>query len=325
MAKGTDVIGKAIIVHTTGEQKESIYDLVVDHARNSVLGFLVDKEGWFGNPRMLPIEGVQAIGPDAVIVPSADSFHVIEQDDELYRFDGGNRVLKGVKIMTEHGKDLGTITDLQFNDTTGAIEGYEVSGGLFADTYSGRSFVPVSQALVVGKDVAFVPDETEQLMEQQVGGIKAATQAAGQKIQDASQAAGEKYDSVKDSASQKLGDMKEKAPGAMQNTSSHLHSGSEDLKQQVTDFWQDVKKTVTDYKDQTAQHMEEGKIKNALGRPVNRPIFDKSDQVILNTGDLITNHVVERARENGVLDILLSSVYGKEPEFSNEELKAKKA
>jgi uncharacterized protein YrrD len=84
------------------------------------------------------------------------------------------------------------VVDLYFDEHTGNIEGYEVSGGLFADAYSGRSFVPALQTLKIGRDVAFVPTQTAQLMEEQVGGFKAAMQTVGGKFQETAQGAGER-------------------------------------------------------------------------------------------------------------------------------------
>ena len=88
------------------------------------------------------------------------------------------------------GRDLGTMTDLYFDDTTGAIEGYEVSGGLFADAYSSRSFVPAPDTLKIGEDIAFVPSETADLMQEQIGGLKGAMQTAGGKVQEMAQFTG---------------------------------------------------------------------------------------------------------------------------------------
>jgi len=59
-----------------------------------------------------------------------------------------------------------------------------------------------------------------------------------------------------------------------------------------------------------------------LGRPVTRVILDPEDNVILNVGELITHRAVRQAEESGVLNILLSSVYTKEPEISDKELRA---
>ena len=53
---------------------------------------------------------------------------------------------------------------------------------------------------------------------------------------------------------------------------------------------------------------ETQKVRDALGRPVNRVILDPQDTIILNIGEIITNKAVNSARAAGILDILLSSV-----------------
>jgi lactate dehydrogenase-like 2-hydroxyacid dehydrogenase len=58
------------------------------------------------------------------------------------------------------------------------------------------------------------------------------------------------------------------------------------------------------------------------GRPVTRVILDPEDNVILNVGELITHRAVSQAETSGVLNILLSSVYTKEPQISDKELRA---
>ncbi|AWN24092.1 photosystem reaction center subunit H [Deinococcus irradiatisoli] len=53
---------------------------------------------------------------------------------------------------------------------------------------------------------------------------------------------------------------------------------------------------------------EEQRVRDALGRPVNRVILDPNDTIILNIGEIITNKAVAAARAAGILDMLLSSV-----------------
>ncbi len=65
--------------------------------------------------------------------------------------------MRGTQIVTVCGQNLGRMVDLYFNEDTGEIEGYEVSGGIFADAYSGRSFVPAVQTLKIGEDYALFP------------------------------------------------------------------------------------------------------------------------------------------------------------------------
>jgi uncharacterized protein YrrD len=192
MRKGRDMIGKPVIAYDTGRKVDTITDLIFDQDENRLLGFLIDEGGWFSSAKVLPIAQIKAIGLDAVIVAGKDSIKPSSSLPDIHRVLERNNVLKGTQIMTLDGRDLGTMVDLYFDSKTGIVEGYEVSGGLFADAYSGRSFVPAPQTLKIGEDFAFVPPETADRMEEQVGGIKAAVQTAGENVQASAQAAGTK-------------------------------------------------------------------------------------------------------------------------------------
>jgi uncharacterized protein YrrD len=459
MRKGRDMIGKPVVAYDTGEKVETVTDLIFDQDENRLLGFLIDEGGWFSNAKVLPLNQIKAIGLDAVVVADENSIRTSSSFPDIHRVLERNNVLKGTQIMTLDGRDLGTMVDLYFDDQTGIVEGYEVSGGLFADAYSGRSFVPAPQTLKIGEDVAFVPPEIADLMEEQVGGIKAAVQTASEKVQETAQVAGTKLqdagrtattklaNAIVDPAEQKafvvgkLAQTTVDAPEgghlvfegevitlAVANAAEHLdvldelyraaggsltgklgehldsrvatfgerldnrvatltveqaearrvrrtvytsegyiiaavgqivtpqvierakahHQESELLEavglsnrsaakaqadtllsttgEQVqrgtSNLWEKVKETASDLQERSAQAIEEKRIKGALGRPTTRVILDRNDQVILNVGELITHQAIAVAREAGVLDVLLSSVYTETPQLSTQELRA---
>jgi uncharacterized protein YrrD len=204
MRKGKDIVGKPVVAYDSGEKIETIVDLIFDQYDNRLLGFLIDEGGWFSNAKVLPLDLVKAIGVDAVIIQSKEAIAIASNHVAINKILENNNILNGTRIMTTDGRDLGTLIDFYFDETTGVVEGYEASGGLFADAYSGRSFVPAPQTLKIGEDVAFVPAETAGLMEEQVGGIKAAMQNANEKIQETAQVAGDKLQATAQVTGEKL-------------------------------------------------------------------------------------------------------------------------
>jgi uncharacterized protein YrrD len=192
MYKGKDIIGTSIVSYDRGEKYTTVEDLIFDQNSNQLLGFLVREAGWFKSAQVLLLKDVQSIGPDAVITSSETAIVKVKSIPTLRRILDHNNILKGTRILTLDGRDLGTMVDLYFDEHTGLVEGYEVSGGLFADAYSGRSFVPAPDTLKIGRDVAFVPAQTAQLMEEQVGGIRAAMQITSDKLQETAQVTGDK-------------------------------------------------------------------------------------------------------------------------------------
>lgn len=470
MRKGRDMLGKPVIAFDTGEKFETINDLVFDQVNNVLLGFLVDEGGWFTSARVLPLAQVQAIGPDAVIVASRSSITIASAIPKIETVLDNNNILKDTRIMTVDGRDLGTMIDLYFDEQTGKVEGYEVSGGLFADAYSGRSFVPAPQTIKIGEDVAFIPSETADLMEEQVGGVRAAMQVTSDKVQEVAHATSEKVQAIAQTTSEKLqdagrsatatftnaivnpdeqrvfvlgkilqkslqapdgsyiamrgqivteeisstaesfnmlddlyratgGSVTERlgdrmshavasltveqaegrrvkqmvqtedgyiiaAPGqivtaqvieraktynreqallvavglstteSMQSQTGAIASNVGDrlkstasnagdhLKEGAGAVWSQVQETASGLHQWSAHEIEERRIKGALGRPVTRAILDRKDAVILNVSELITHQAVEMARQEDVLDILLSSVYTETPNISLEAMRA---
>jgi uncharacterized protein YrrD len=395
MRKGRDLLGKPVIAYDTGEKFETVTDLVFDQVNNILLGFLVDEGGWFTSARVLPLAEVQAIGPDAVIVASRDSIVVANTIPRIEEVLDHNNILKDTRIMTVDGRDLGTMIDLYFDDQTGRVEGYEVSGGLFADAYSGRSFVPAPQTIKIGEDVAFIPSETADLMQEQIGGVRAAMQITGEKVQEVAYATSEKAKEVAQFTSEKaqavgrsatnsiasltveqaqgrrvmqmvqtedgyivaapgqivttqvieraktydreqalLGSvglsttatMQTKTGAIASDVGSRFKSTASNAGEQIMEgagaVWNQVQETASDFQKWSANEIEDRRVKGALGRPVTRAILDRQDAVILNVSELITHQSIEMARREGVLDILLSSVYTETPNISLDEMRA---
>ena len=189
MRKGKAVEGLKVIGQTDGSDLGRVRDVVFDYETSRVLGLVLSERELFGlvKAQVIPWSYIREIGPDSVMVESSES--VIRADDdpvidaEMRREHG----LAGREIHTTDGKNLGTFSDIYFQDD-GTIVGYEVSGGVFSDMSTGRRFMPVPANFVVGTDVAVVPPEVAHYMEAQKvnepGGLKAAAAAAKEKATD---------------------------------------------------------------------------------------------------------------------------------------------
>ena len=96
----------------------------------------------------------------------------------------------------------------------------------------------------------------------------------------------------------------------------------------ASNLWEAAKNKVSELtqvahekKAEHDQSSEQNKINYAVGRPTTRVILDPSDNVILNTGDIITHAAINQSREAGVLDVLLSSVHDAMPDITPEMMR----
>ena len=103
--------------------------------------------------------------------------------------------------------------------------------------------------------------------------------------------------------------------------------------EQVTDSagstWDRFTRMIAELTDETGKRASEQQTKvrlaainDAVGRPVTKVILDRSDDVTLNLGDIITHEAVQRSHDAGTLDTLLASVYKGEVTFERDEMKA---
>ena len=118
------------------------------------------------------------------------------------------------------------------------------------------------------------------------------------------------------------------ASSAAQGASQAAQNAGHTVGEAATNLWKTAKQKVSeltqaaqDKKVEYEQSSEQNKINHALGRPTTRVILDKSDNVILNTGDIITHAAVNTSREAGVLDVLLSSVHDGYPDISPDMMR----
>ncbi|MBD2410302.1 hypothetical protein FACHB389_30435 [Nostoc calcicola FACHB-389] len=287
MRRGTDLIGKIVVAYNTGERIERIQDLIFDQQSDRLLGLLVDDGGLFRSARVIPFAQVQAIGLNAVIVPSKAAVVKIKKAPEIRAIVKRNNVLKGTRILTVNGRDLGTMIDLYFDEQTGVVEGYEVSGGLFADAYSGRCFVPATNTLKIGENFAFVPVETAELMQEQVGGFKGAIQTASNTIQDTTAAANQKLQKVGEIATEKF-----------QETTEAVSRQLQDANQAATTSLTNA------IIDSTAQKAF------VVGQIADRDVFAPYGSVLAMRGQTITRSIANEAEHLGVLHQLYRAAGG---------------
>lgn len=306
MQKGSDLIGKQVVFFETGEKKHKVQDLIFDPSTNTILGLVVDTGGWFSNARVLPLEYVQSIGEDAVIIQNETGIINAEDDPKIAQIMSAKNVLKGTRVMSEDGKDLGKLVDVYFDESSGKVTHFEVSGGILADTYNGRSFIPADEALKVGEDVVFVSAAAAQAAMDKIGGLRATAQEAKESVQEYAQQTEEKY---QEKYLPEYEDAKVEAQGTATQVKEEVKESFQEVKEKAGQAWDQLKDKTSEWQEKASREVETSRIEQALGRPVNRVILDPNDQVILDVGQLITNRAIQDAREAGVLDMLLNSVY----------------
>jgi uncharacterized protein YrrD len=102
-------------------------------------------------------------------------------------------------------------------------------------------------------------------------------------------------------------------PSTVAVASDRLAAGAQNVKEGATGLLDRAKGWLGETRDRATEEAEERRIEDAVGRPVNRVVLDRQDNIILNIGEIITHRAVEQARASEVLGILLGSVSTETP------------
>jgi uncharacterized protein YrrD len=117
--KVKDIIGKPVIAADSGEKVEMVVAPIFDRDENCLLGFLVDKDGWFSNPKVLPLYLVKAIETDAIIIPWKESIAPASDYATIYDVLQENNSFNSERALTNNDRDLSTLLDLYFDEKAG--------------------------------------------------------------------------------------------------------------------------------------------------------------------------------------------------------------
>jgi uncharacterized protein YrrD len=226
MRKGKSIIGKDVLSLEDGSKLQNVTDLIVDPAGQRLVALVVDEGGLMSSARVVPIDAVSAFGKDAVVIQGEGAIVSTSEDEALRAFVDQDEKILGKKVFTTGGDEQGSIADIYFDETTGAVLGYELSNGLLGNAATGPSYLATEDITTIGTDVIYVRPEVAHVLEQQVGGIQGAMRDAGEKLGEARTAAGEKLGEARTEVAAKAGSAKSAAGSA---TDSATDSSSDAL------------------------------------------------------------------------------------------------
>jgi uncharacterized protein YrrD len=200
MRKGKSIIGKDILALEDGTRLEKVNGVIVDAGGQRLVALIVDEGSLMSSTKVVPIEEISSFGRDAVVVGGQRSIVTTAEAPGLKEIVEQREKLLGKKVFTVTGDDQGTIADIYFDEPTGKVLGYEVSGGWLGDAAKGTSYLPSEDITAIGADVIYVQPEVADTLEQQVGGVQGALQDAGQKLDETKNGLAAKTSRARDDA-----------------------------------------------------------------------------------------------------------------------------
>jgi sporulation protein YlmC with PRC-barrel domain len=121
----SQVKGQRVIAHDTAQVLGSVRRLLLDPRSARIVA--IELEGSADGRNIVEWPGITGIGPDALIVGSAEDRRgpLDETDQALI---AGQLELEGKLVLDEAGDALGRLSDIAFDETTGQLIEIDVPG-----------------------------------------------------------------------------------------------------------------------------------------------------------------------------------------------------
>jgi uncharacterized protein YrrD len=281
MIKGEQLVGKPVFTRT-GQKLEPVQTVVLDATGKQIIALMIDGEGGKNDSRAISFEGIETIGPDAIIVaegvrglPPASWPEVLNRLNEP--------AYVGRDVLTATGEHLGQIADLCFNEFTGRLEGIEISRGSLADI-QGRIFVATA-GVVIGESIVI-----EQLAFEQAITVPGAVNGA-----------------VSDVGSSLAGAVKGAISSAV-STAGHAVSGV--VSNVASSAGGAIQAVASGAFDHAKERLEANQMRYVIGRAASYAVNNHAAQIIVGPGQTITEAHAKQALEQGVLQALFLSAGG---------------
>lgn len=281
MIKGKEILNRPIVAISTGEKVDTVRDVVFDHQGNQVLAFLTDEGGWFRAAKAVPFDRVRSIGEHAVMIATPDDVTTSRDDKRLGDALESKTSLLGLTLLTTDGQNLGRIADVYFDEHTGAVVGYEATGGLFADLSSGRTFIPAPSDVQIGSDAAIVPLDVAAAMKEHPGGIRGALKGASEAV-----------------------------TGAVHNVGDTVTGAVQDAGHSVRSSYDSAAGNVRGAVQQASEAVNDRQQDYVVGKVSNAEIVAADGTVIIRPGETITPLHAEVAEWHGKLPALVAAATG---------------
>jgi uncharacterized protein YrrD len=177
LLRGTDLNGLPVVGITDGDAIADIKDVVYSPDRGALLGFTLNKRGFFSGPMkaVLAYEDVVAVGRDAVMVNGRSAVTEGGESLAVVVDESAGRNVLGDDVLTDGGKRLGKVIDVVIEVTSGEVVGYELTGDPELQAHAGRPLlVPIPATLAVSGTVLMVPATVEPFIRDDLTGFGAA-------------------------------------------------------------------------------------------------------------------------------------------------------
>ena len=285
LKKSTEIIGLSVISIQEGKQLGVVKNLIIDATSKAIAALIVEDGNWYLGAKALPFPSISGIGEHAITTNSEKDILDISAFDHLL---SAEIQVIGSIALSDKGNLLGQVYEITIDDSGTIAE-------CFIKAEEEVSTVSLQQIITFGKNVTIISTEPRPQIysaaapvEQVIQLAKETPVTASSVIQNAVDInlSGESYDTQVDDKEEEI----------------TLPEPNEPILNQE-------QKTADSEPDALAKLFEEKQRQYMLGKHASRKILAENGLVIIEQGEVITEAVLEKAKQAGKFVELSMSIF----------------
>lgn len=146
MKRYSQIVGLPVFSTVTGNKLAEVVDLVFLRDSKKIYALTVGNRLMSNSNIAIMFDDISGIGNDAIMVQDKSVITKLAKSILKDKIE-----LNGISIYTQEGKGVGIVKDILFDETTGYIEGVELSDSLLSDIISGRNIMPFSGKIILSE------------------------------------------------------------------------------------------------------------------------------------------------------------------------------
>jgi uncharacterized protein YrrD len=166
--KASALKGRAVVSLAQAEKVGSVSTVIFDPATARVVGVKV-RTSLLGGAKTLRASDIHSVGDDAITINDRGLLHDHESDAPETKDMPTLEDLLAIKVVSQSGRLLGALGDVEIDPEQFHIVRYEMSGTLWNQITNSRPGFDAVGGLRFGKDLLIVPDDIMAEIQGQAG------------------------------------------------------------------------------------------------------------------------------------------------------------
>lgn len=305
MKTAQQIIGLPVVSIFDGNEIGKVKNVIINASKGTIDFFIIDSGIRSLAGGVIPAERVLGIGEYALTIQQPDDISDIVKIPAAIELMQKNITVSGTRVLTKKGSLLGEAGDIYFNDE----ESYNITGVEFVPAKSATQsgIIPKSSIITFGKNLLVVQDDFIEKLIESPSAIQEVSQDEKKNFNSEPNVSTliEETKDYADSDSESQDDLFKLDgfdPGTP-DTSFKVPEEREEAEQDFTLIPEGLEsQTPADEASLSPTELFEHRQRQYLiGKKVTKSIYDTSGGVIVNAGEIITDEMIQRVKDNGKL------------------------